>query len=87
MPGRSLSARRQATRTLSREAEVAAVLKRVEDGPGCSVKDSFAVLDLKPSGFQVLFEATWIRRAAAPGAGSAVTLDWHDVQTPADLQL
>jgi hypothetical protein len=51
--------------TLSPEAEAAAVLKRVEDGPGCSVKDSFAVLDLKSSGFHVLFEATWIRRPAA----------------------
>jgi len=61
------------------------VLKRVEDGPGCSVKDSFAVLDLEPSGFHVLFEATWIRRAAA-GVGSATTLDWHRVQTPAELE-
>jgi hypothetical protein len=56
--------------TLSREAEAAAVLKRVEDGSGCSIKDSFAVLDLGPSGFHVLFEATWIQRPAA-GAGSA----------------
>ena len=72
--------------TLSRDAEAAAVLKRVEDGPGCSVKDSFAVLDLEPSGFHVLFEATWIRRAATAGAGSAITLDWHGVQTRADLK-
>ena len=56
--------------TLSREAEAAAVLKRVEDGSGCSIKDSFAVLDLGPSGFHVLFEATWIQRPTA-GAGSA----------------
>jgi hypothetical protein len=72
--------------TLSREAEAAAVLKHVEDGPGCSVKDSFAVLDLVPSGFHVLFEATWIRRPAAAGAGSAATLDWRGVQTPTDLE-
>jgi hypothetical protein len=72
--------------TLSREAEAEAVLKRVEDGPGCSVKDSFAVLDLGPSGFHVLFEATWIRRPAAAGAGSAATLDWRGVQTPTDLE-
>ena len=56
------------------------MLKRVEDGPGCSVKDSFAVLDLKSSGFHVLFEATWIRRPAAAQAGPAATLDWRGVQ-------
>jgi hypothetical protein len=27
---------------------------------------------------------TWIRRPAGPRAGSAVALDWHEVQTPAD---
>jgi hypothetical protein len=71
---------------LSPEAEAAAVLKRVEDGPGCSVKDSFAVLDLVPWGFHVLFEATWIRGPAAAEAGSAATLDWRGVQTPTDLE-
>jgi hypothetical protein len=70
---------------LSPDAEVAAVLRRVQGGRGCSVKDSFAVLDLEQSGFQVLFEATWIRRAADV-AGSATTLDWHRVQTLADLE-
>lgn len=59
------------------------MLKRVEDGLGCSVKDSFVVLDLEPLGSHVLFEATWVRRAAA-GAGSASTLDWPGMQTPAD---
>src|SRR4051794_38055707 len=47
--------------TLSPGTEPAAVLARVEGGTGCSVKDSFADLDLAPSGFQVLFDATWIR--------------------------
>ena len=61
------------------------MLKRVEDGLGCSVKDSFVVLDLEPLGSHVLFEATWVRRAAA-GAGSASTLDWLGVQTPAELE-
>ena len=36
------------------------MLKRVEDGLGCSVKYSFVVLDLEPLGFHVLFEATWV---------------------------
>jgi hypothetical protein len=37
-------------------------------------------------GIHVLFEATWIRRPAAAGAGSAATLDWRGVQTPTDLE-
>ena len=36
------------------------VLRRVETGSGCSVKDSFADLDLGAHGFGVLFEAEWI---------------------------
>jgi hypothetical protein len=71
--------------TLSRLADAASVLSLVDARPGCSVKDSYAVLDLKPSGFRVLFEATWIRRAGADAA-SAATLDWHPVQTPSDLE-
>jgi hypothetical protein len=34
----------------------------------------------------LLFEATWIRRPTATGGGSTTTLDWHRVQTPADLE-
>jgi hypothetical protein len=30
--------------------------------PGCSVKDSFGCLDLRPAGFRVLLEASWICR-------------------------
>jgi hypothetical protein len=70
--------------TLSSGAEHAALLARVEGGPGCSVKDSFADLDLAPSGFMVMFEATWIRhRAPAPDAAPA--LEWRQVRSPADL--
>jgi hypothetical protein len=71
--------------TLSSETEADGVLTMVERGPGCSLKDSFAVLDLAPWGFHVLFHATWIRREGAE-VGSAPILDWHRVQTPADLE-
>jgi hypothetical protein len=71
--------------TLSPTAEAHAVLGRVEGGAGCSVKDSFAVLDLEPWGFRVLFEATWIRRSAAEAVGPA-TLDWREARTPAELE-
>lgn len=43
------------------------VLDVVSTGPGCSVKDSFATLDLDGQGFEVLFDAAWLYRPAAPG--------------------
>jgi hypothetical protein len=70
--------------TLAPGADARAVLSRVQDGPGCSVKDSFADLDLTPWGFRVLFDATWIRRPATGDTASAA-LEWHEVRTSADL--
>jgi hypothetical protein len=70
--------------TLSPMVDAGAVLARVEGGAGCSVKDSFAVLDLEPWGFHVLFEATWIRRSIE--AIGPVTLDWLEVRSPAELE-
>jgi hypothetical protein len=61
------------------------VLERVEGGPGCSVKDSFAVLDSGPWGFHVLFEATWIWRSAGEAVRPA-TLDWREARTPVELE-
>jgi hypothetical protein len=37
-------------------------LSRIDTSVGCSIKDSFASLDLKPYGFRVLFDAQWITR-------------------------
>jgi hypothetical protein len=54
--------------TLVPGVEPTGLLDRIETGPGASVKDSFADLDLAPSGFEVLFDATWITRPA-PGDG------------------
>ncbi|MEV0113692.1 hypothetical protein AB0H77_10670 [Streptomyces sp. NPDC050844] len=51
--------------TLTPDASPADVVSRVDTGsPGCSVKDSYARLDLAPLGFDVLFEAQWIHRPA-----------------------
>ncbi|WP_206787877.1 hypothetical protein [Amycolatopsis sp. MtRt-6] len=49
--------------TLDPAATAADVLPYVDLSAGCSVKDSFATLDLP--GFAVLFEATWL--ACGPG--------------------
>jgi len=45
----------------------ARVVSRVDASPGCSIKDSFADLDLSASGFEVLFTAEWLCRDQARG--------------------
>jgi hypothetical protein len=54
--------------TLSPAVTPAEVLRDIDRSAGCSVKDSFSTLDLSPHGFEVLFEASWIRRDPAPVA-------------------
>src|SRR3954462_805415 len=54
--------------TLSPLPSVGDVLSRIDTSAGCSVKDSFATLDLAEDGFRVLFEAEWIHRPAAAPA-------------------
>jgi hypothetical protein len=49
--------------TLRPDVDPVGLLTRIDHGPGASVKDSFATLDLGPFGFRVLFDATWIARA------------------------
>ncbi|MFJ1762014.1 hypothetical protein ACIOD2_16945 [Amycolatopsis sp. NPDC088138] len=58
--------------TLDPRATAADILPFVDDSPGCSVKDSFATLDLSGEGFAVLFDATWI--ACGPGVPEP---GWH----------
>ncbi|WP_345201963.1 hypothetical protein [Streptomyces lavendulae] len=77
--------------SLTPRASAADVVAGIDTGsPGCSVKDSFAVLDLAPAGFEVLFEARWIHRPAgppgpvAPEAAGAVR--WSEVRTAAELE-
>ena len=43
----------------------ARLVSRVDASPGCSIKDSFADLDLSGSGFEVLFTAEWLCRDQA----------------------
>ena len=53
--------------TLRPSATTAALLARIDSGPGCSIKDSFATLD--PAGFTVIIEASWMYRPPAPARG------------------
>jgi hypothetical protein len=60
------------------------VLSRVDASAGCSVKDSFAALDLEPAGFHVLFEAQWIGRHPDDTAAPA-RLPWRPVLDAGEL--
>ncbi|WP_406187721.1 hypothetical protein [Streptomyces sp. NBC_01006] len=77
--------------TLTREASADALLAGMDtESPGCSVKDSFAALDLAPAGFEVLFGAEWIHRpgdapAASAAAGSSPALTWARVADAGEL--
>ncbi|MGQ0743434.1 MAG: hypothetical protein ACT4OS_03665 [Acidimicrobiales bacterium] len=60
-------------------------LRRVDRSPGCSVKDSFACLDLTSEGFRPLFDAEWILRPpASPATGSDFV--WSAARTPDALR-
>lgn len=48
--------------TLRPDVSAEQLLRRIDAGPGASVKDSYATLDLSPYGFEVLIEAQWIHR-------------------------
>ena len=60
------------------------VLRSVQDGPGCSVKDSFDTLDLTPAGFVELFRARWIYREPASWSHD-VASPWSVVETDQDF--
>lgn len=65
--------------TLACELDVPELLTRIDTGPGCSIKDSFASLELTDAGFEVLFDATWIVRL--PGGETSPVHDpaWEAV--------
>ena len=69
--------------TLEPTATARELLAQIDDSPGCSIKDSFAVLDLHGSGYNVLFDAEWYLRE--PGPSGPTTGAWTIVETPADL--
>ncbi|MBO0512766.1 hypothetical protein [Streptomyces beijiangensis] len=73
--------------TLTADADAGQILGRVDTASGgCSVKDSYAGLDLTAAGFDVLFEAQWIHRPAdrsTPAAGGP--LRWRRVDADDEL--
>jgi hypothetical protein len=72
--------------TLDRSVAADGLLARVDSSTGCSVKDSFASLDLSGDGFGVLFEAEWIHCPVPSGAPAGGALRWRAVETVDELQ-
>lgn len=73
--------------TLHRSVPTDELLARIDTSAGCSVKDSFASLNLSGHGFQVLFDAEWIHRPAdhaGPRPGAA--LGWRVVEGVDELE-
>jgi hypothetical protein len=65
--------------TLVRDPSVPELLSRIDTSVGCSIKDSFASLDLTASGFRVLFDAQWIVHRATPIPPSPDAARWEVV--------
>jgi hypothetical protein len=72
--------------TLTGGARAGEVLRLVDSTPGCSVKDSFADLELAGDGLRVLFEAEWIYRAPSSVDRIEAGLPWVTVRTPEELR-
>ena len=61
------------------------MLGRIDTTAGCSIKDSFASLDLRAQGFRVLFEAEWIVHAGPSLTAEAAQRPWEQVHDEAGL--
>jgi hypothetical protein len=71
--------------TLLPEVAVDQLLSGIDTSEGCSVKDSFADLDLTSGGFRPLFRAEWLHRAPDDSrAGSAP--GWSRITTEQQLE-
>lgn len=66
--------------TLVPNPSVPDLLARVDASPGCSIKDSFASLDLTAYGFRVLFTAEWIVRKPTTTPPLGLSPRWEIVQ-------
>lgn len=62
------------------------LVDRIDPSGGCSVKDSFASLDLSAAGMRVLFEADWLYRPATSPTTQPRRLAWNVVRTAEQLR-
>lgn len=68
--------------TLIPSPRVPDLLSRVDASSGCTIKDSFASLDLSADGFIVLFDAQWVTSPAHPDREWSVPPDWVQIRDP-----
>lgn len=74
--------------TLEPDVVTTDLLSRIDTRPGCSVKDSFADVDLGPAGFTIQFSAEWIYRPAQPAAPDPEpTLNWEPIIDDSGLDI
>lgn len=66
--------------TLVPDPPVRELLSRIDVSAGCSVKDSFASLDLRTYGFRMLFEAEWIARTPRAVRSTSPPPRWEVVR-------
>jgi hypothetical protein len=66
--------------TLVPDPPIPELLARIDASPGCSIKDSFASLDLMAYGFRVLFDAEWIVHTPKVGQTAAMDSRWTVVR-------
>jgi hypothetical protein len=73
--------------TLDPAAVAGSILERIDtSSPGCSIKDSFAILDLRPFGFRVVHEAEWIyRETPSTGPTKPQDVEWGAIETAVEL--
>jgi hypothetical protein len=69
--------------TLDPAVDPADLLPRIDQSQGCSVKDSFASLELAEAGFQVLFDAEWIFQE--PPEAASIPAGWTVVSGSDEL--
>jgi hypothetical protein len=70
--------------TLVPSLETTGLLDRIDVSEGCTIKDSFATIDLAAKGFRLLFDAEWI---VAPSGSPSPQTDWAQITDPDDLAL
>lgn len=68
--------------TLVPDCPIPELLARIDTSVGCSIKDSFASLELSSFGFRVLFDAEWIVRTATPLLARRAGQEWEAVREP-----
>jgi hypothetical protein len=73
--------------TLIPSPRVPDLLSRIDSSPGCTIKDSFASLDLTADGFSILFEAQWIMSPAQPDREWSVPSEWSKITDPDGMAL